>query len=66
MSEEALGRHEDQRLAVAAVDLAPQRVKVLGGRGQVADLHVVLRAELQKAFETRARVLGTLPLKAVR
>ena len=46
--------------------LAAEGVEVLRRRGQVADLHVVLGAELEEALEARARVLGALALVAVR
>ena len=48
------------------LDLTAQQMEVLRGRRRVADLHVVLGAELQIAFEPRARVLRPLPLVAVR
>ena len=38
----------------------------LGGRREVHDLHVVLRAQHQEPFESGARVLGPLALEAVR
>ena len=66
MPQQALGRHEDQRLAIVTTQLAAQRVEVLGRRRQVADLDVVLGAELKKALQAGARVLGPLALLAVR
>ena len=48
------------------MDLAAEGVEILGRRGEVADLHVVLGAELEKTFKSRARVLGPLAFVAVR
>src|SRR5579862_2573849 len=64
--EEALRGHDDERLPEAAVHLAPERVEVLRRGGEVADLEVVLGAELEPALEPRARVLRPLSLVAVR
>src|SRR5207249_4477590 len=66
VAQQALRAHEDERLPEAPVDLAAEGVEVLRRRGQVADLYVVLGAELEEALETRARVLGALALVAVR
>src|SRR5436305_14889062 len=41
-------------------------MKILSRRCRVADLHVVLGAELQVALQARRRVLRPLPLEAVR
>src|SRR5437764_14457550 len=41
-------------------------MKILRRRRRVADLHVVLGAELQVAFERGGRVFGPLTLEAVR
>ena len=57
--QQALGRHQDQRLAA-------EDVEVLRRRRQVADLDIVLRTLLEKAFQPRARVLWPLPFVAVR
>ena len=46
--------------------LAAQNVEVLRRRGRIRHEHVVLRAQLQEALETRARVLRPLPFVAVR
>jgi hypothetical protein len=46
--------------------LAAQHVEELRGRGEVADLDVVLGAVRQEALEPRARVLGPLALVPVR
>jgi hypothetical protein len=40
-------------------------VEVLRRRRRVDDAHVVLRAQVQEAFDARARVLGALPLVRV-
>ena len=60
------GRHDDQRLAEQADHLPAQQVEDLRRRGRLADLHVVLGAQLQEALEARRRVLRALPLVAVR
>ena len=46
--------------------LPPECVEVLRWRTEVADLHVLLGGELEEALEPGARVLGSLPLVAVR
>jgi hypothetical protein len=66
VAQQALGRHDHQRLAEGALHLAAQGVEVLRRGGQVADLDVVLGAELQEALEVGAGVLGPLALVAVR
>src|SRR5213083_460734 len=66
VAEQALRGHQDERLPEAPMHLAAEDVEVLRRRGQVADLHVVLGAELEEALEARARVLGALALVAVR
>ena len=64
--EQRLGRHDHQRLAEIAVHLAAQDVEIIGRRGAVRDLHIVLGAELQEALGPRRAVLGPLPFIAVR
>src|SRR5213593_3770390 len=66
VAEQALRGHQHERLPEAPMHLAAEDVEVLRRRGQVADLHVVLGAELEEALEARARVLGALALVAVR
>src|SRR6266478_3652867 len=66
VAEQALRGHQHERLPEAPMHLAAEDVEVLRRRAQVADLHVVLGAELEEAFEARARVLGALALVAVR
>src|SRR5438309_3233056 len=66
VAEQALRGHQHERLPEAPVHRAAEDVEVLRRRGQVADLHVVLGAELEEALEARARVLGALALVAVR
>jgi hypothetical protein len=41
MMEEVFRRHANEGLGKRAVDLPPQRVKVLGWRGAIDDAHVV-------------------------
>src|SRR5215470_19515809 len=64
--QEALRAHDDEGLPEVPVHLPPERVEVLRRRAQVADLHVLLGGQLEKALEPRARVLRTLSLVAVR
>src|SRR2546428_5954237 len=66
VAEQALRGHQHERLPEAPMHLAAEDVEVLRRRGQVADLHVVLGAELEEALEACARVLGALALVAVR
>src|SRR6266403_1446686 len=66
VAEQALRGHQHERLPEGPMHLAAEDVEVLRRRGQVADLHVVLRAELEEALTARARVLGALALVAVR
>ena len=64
--QQALGAHDDQRLAEWPVDLPPEDVEQLRGRRGVAHLHVAASAQLEEAFEAGARVFGALPLVTVR
>src|SRR5436309_3520547 len=66
VAEQALRGHQHERLPEAPVHLAAEDVEVLRRGGQVANLHVVLGAELEEALEARVRVLGALALVAVR
>jgi hypothetical protein len=59
--QQRLRRHHHQRLAEIAVHLAAQDVEIIGRRGAVGDLHIVLGAELQEALEPRRAVLRPLP-----
>ena len=65
MAQEAFGRHDDERLANAALHLASESVEVLSGGGEVADLPVAFGAELKEAFEACAGVLRALAFVAV-
>ena len=65
-AQHALRRHQDERLFESALHLPPQHMEVLRGRGQVADLDVVLGAKLEEALQPRGGVLGALALVAVR
>ena len=46
--------------------LTPQQVKVLRRGRRLADLEIVFGGKLEKALDPAARVLGALPLVAVR
>src|SRR5580700_9181812 len=52
VAQQRLRRHQDQRLAEVAVELAAQDVKIIRRRRTVGDLHIVLGAHLQKTLET--------------
>ena len=54
VAKQALGRHDDERLAEAAPDLAPEQVEILRGRGRDGDLDVLLGAELKEPLEACA------------
>src|SRR6059058_6117645 len=58
--------HDDQGLDEIALHLTPQHMKILRGRGQIADLHVVLGAGLEKTLEARAGMFGALTFIAMR
>ena len=64
--QQRLGRHHDQRLAEIAQHLPPQDVEIIGRRGAVGDLDIVLGAQLQIALEPRRAMLRPLPFEAVR
>ena len=66
VTQERLGREDDERLAPGSVHLAPQHVEELRRRRQVAHLDVVLGRELEEPLDAGARVLGPLSLEAVR
>ena len=66
MPQQALRRHDDQRLAQAAQHLPTQHVEHLCRRRWHANLHVVFGAELQEALEAGRRMLGTLAFIAMR
>ena len=66
VAQQRLRRHQDQRLADVALQLAAQDVEVVRRRRAVGDLHVVLGAHLQEALEPRRGMLRPLPLVAVR
>jgi hypothetical protein len=66
VAQQRLRRHQDQRLAEVALELAAQDVEVVGRRRAVGDLHVVFGTHLQEALETRGGMLRPLALIAVR
>ena len=65
MPQQALGRHDDERLAEAAADLAPEQVEILRRRRRDGDLDVLLGAELEEPLEACARMFRALPFVAV-
>ena len=66
VAQQRLRRHQDQRLAELALQLAAQDVEVVRRRRAVGDLHVVFGAHLQEALEAGGGVLRPLALIAVR
>src|SRR5258705_1694671 len=66
VAEQALRRHDDERLPPRPPDLAPEAVEELRGRREVDDLDVVLGGLRQESLEPRARMLRTLAFQAVR
>ena len=64
--QQRLRRHHDQGLADFAMQLTPQRVEEIGGRGGIDHLHIVFGAHLQEAFETRRGMLRPLPFIPMR
>ena len=61
-----LGVMTDQRLAPTSQRLPAQHVKILRGRGGLANLDVVARRKLKVSLNARARMLRTLPFVSVR
>ncbi len=66
-SQHALGSHDHQRLAPRLRSACrAQHMKILRGRGWLADLDVIARRELQVPFDARARMLRPLPFVSMR
>ncbi len=65
MAQHALGREDDERLAPFLQSLPAQEMEILRGVRGLADLDVVVRGELEIAFDARAGVLRTLAFVAV-
>jgi hypothetical protein len=70
IAQQELRRENDERLSnsasiVATVHLSAKEVEVLRRCGAIADLDVVLRAELKESLHAAARMLGPLPLMPV-
>jgi hypothetical protein len=66
VAQQRFRRHQHQRLAEAAVQLAAQDVEVVRRRRAVGDDPVVLGAHLQEPFQPGRGVLRPLALEAVR
>src|SRR5579863_6808867 len=66
MAQHAFWREYDQRLAPQAARLPAQQMKILRGRGGLADVHVALGGELHEALDARAGVFRALAFVAVR
>ena len=66
VAQQRLRRHQDQRLAEVALELAAQDVEIVRRRRAIGDLHIVLGAHLQKALEPRRGMLRPLAFVAVR
>src|SRR5260370_28059437 len=66
MTQHALWREDDERLAPRAASLATQHVEILRGAGWLANLHIVFPGELQKAFDAGAGMFWPLAFKSMR
>ena len=66
MPEEAFGRHYHKRLDKLTMHLATQEMEVLSRCGDIADLYIVFRAQLEETLHSARRVLWALPLIAMR
>src|SRR5258707_14038220 len=66
VAQQALGRHQDERLADLALELPAQDVKQVRRRSAIGDLHVVLGAHLQETLEPRRGGLRSLAPVALR
>jgi len=66
VAQQRLRRHQDQRHADFALQLAAQDVEVVRRRRAVGDLHVVFGGHLQETLETRRGMFRSLALIAVR
>src|SRR4029077_4475534 len=65
VTEQRLRRHQHKRLAELAVQLAPEHMEIIGGRGAIGDLPIVLGAELEIALDPRRGMLRALALIAM-
>ena len=54
-----------KRLAEVALELTPQRMEIVGGRGAIEHLHVVFGTQLQEALGTGRGMLGALAFIAM-
>src|SRR5437016_5945169 len=66
MAQQALRRHDDERISPSPQNLAPQAVEQLDRQGRLDDLNIVVCRQFQKPFQSCARVLGSLALESVR
>ena len=66
VAQQALRRHQDQRLADFALKLAAQDVEIIRRRGAIGDLHIVFGAHLQVALEPGGGMFRPLPFVAMR
>ena len=66
ITQQALGRQDDERPLSLDLGLAAQQVEVLRRSGTVGDPDVAFRGQLEKPLEPGARVLRTLPFVPVR
>src|SRR3954453_19521933 len=57
VAQQALRRHQDQRLPDLALELAAQDMEVVRRRRAVGALHIVLAPHLQEALEPRGGML---------
>ena len=65
MTQQTLRRHDNERLPPSPQDLPPQAMEKLNRRGGLNDLNIVVRSQLEKSLEARARMFGALTFKAM-
>ncbi len=65
MPQEALWRHDDERLFKLPLHLTPENMEQLCRGGQITDLNIVFGAGLKEALEAGGGVFGALAFIAV-
>src|SRR5690242_14778045 len=66
MSQQTFGGHDDQWFAPEANSLASQAMEILCRSRWINDLHVVFGRKMEKSFQARAGMLGTLAFETMR
>src|SRR4051812_14584636 len=65
MPQQTFRRHDHERLAPTAQDVSPQAMKILGWRGGIHHLQIVLCCQVKKSFQSSAGVLWSRALKSM-